>query len=133
VCHAPYLQRELVESFAVEQSAAALAEDAVFRDQAQERSVAGRATVAGMWQAWLADGFDEAQVDVHAFVGDDTTAALEFRFRGRHRGHFMGIAPTGREVAIPMALFCGIAAGRIRRATLYYNAGTLLRQLGLAL
>jgi hypothetical protein len=44
----------------------------------------------------------------------------------------MGLPPTGQEVAIPMALFCQIKAGQIQRATLYYDAGTLLRQLKLA-
>ena len=41
--------------------------------------------------------------------------------------------PTGREVAIPMALFCWIETHEIRQASLYDDAGTLLRQLGLAL
>ena len=45
----------------------------------------------------------------------------------------MGIPPTGRAVAIPMALFCEIERQEIQLASLYYDAGTLLRQLGLAL
>jgi predicted ester cyclase len=45
----------------------------------------------------------------------------------------MGIPPTGREIAVPMALFFWIDAEQIRQVTLYYDAGTLLRQLGLAL
>jgi hypothetical protein len=45
----------------------------------------------------------------------------------------MGILPTGREVVVPMALFCWIEAREIRKASLHYDAGTLLRQLGLAL
>ena len=127
-CH----NRQLVEAFVTER-AAALAEDAVFWDQAQSRSFAGRALVEGMWRAFFAEGFAEVRIEIHRLIADDTAAALEFTFCGRHQGRFMGIPPTSREVAIPMALFCWIEAREIRRASLYYDAGTLLRQLGLAL
>jgi steroid delta-isomerase-like uncharacterized protein len=110
-----------------------LAEDVVFGDQAQSRSFTGRAAVEAMWQALFADGFADVQIEIHTLIADDMAVALEFIFRGRHHGRFMGIPPTGQEVAIPMALFCQIEAGQIRRATLFYDAGTLLRQLGLVL
>jgi steroid delta-isomerase-like uncharacterized protein len=125
--------RQLVEAFVTEQAAVALSEEAVFCDQAQSRSFAGRAAIESVWRAFFADGFAEMRVEIHMLIADDTTAALEFTFSGRHRGRFMGIPPTGREVTIPMALFCWIEAQEIRKANLYYDAGTLLRQLGLAL
>jgi len=128
-----HLNRQLVEAFVVERAAVALTEDVILRDTAQSRLFAGRAAVEAVWQAFFADGFAEVRIEIPTLIGDDAAAALEFTFRGRHRGRFMGIAPTGREVAIPMGLFCWIEAGRIRQATLYYDAGTLLRQLGLAL
>jgi steroid delta-isomerase-like uncharacterized protein len=126
-------KRQLVEAFVVDRAIMALAEDVVFSDEAQSRSFAGRAAVAAAWEKLFAGGFAEVRIEVHTLIADDAAAALDFTFRGRHRGRFMGIPPTGREVGIPMALFCGIEAGQIRRATLYYDAGTLLRQLGLAL
>jgi steroid delta-isomerase-like uncharacterized protein len=127
------LNRQLVEAFVVGRSAVVLAEDVVFGDQAQSRSFTGRAAVEAIWQALFVDGFADVRIDIHTFIADDMAAALEFIFRGRHHGRFMGLPPTGQEVAIPMALFCQIEAGRIRRATLFYDAGTLLRQIGLAL
>jgi steroid delta-isomerase-like uncharacterized protein len=128
-----HLNRHLLEAFVVEGTAMALAEEVVFWDQAQSRSFAGRAAVEAVWQALFADGFAEVRIEAHTLITDDTAAALEFTFRGWHRGRFMGIPPTGREVVIPMALFCWIEAGQIQQASLYYDAGTLLRQLGLAL
>jgi steroid delta-isomerase-like uncharacterized protein len=128
-----YLNRQLVEALVTEWSAVALAEDIVFRDQAQSRSFAGRALVEAVWRALFADGFAEVRIEIQMLIADDTAAALEFTFRGRHQGRFMGIPPTGREVTIPMALFCSIEAREIQQASLYYDAGTLLRQLGLAL
>jgi len=127
------LNRQLVEAFVVERTAVALAEDVVLWDQAQSRSYAGRAAVEAVWQAFFADSFADVQIEIHTLIADDMAATLEFIFRGRHHDRFMGIPPTGQEIAIPMALFCWIEAGKIRRATLYYDAGTLLRQLGLAL
>ena len=128
-----HLNRQLVEAFVVGRAAVALAEDVVLWDQAQSRSFAGRAAVEAVWQALFVDGFAKVRIEIHTLIADDIAAALEFIFRGRHQGHFMGLPPTGQEVAIPMALFCQIESGQIRRATLYYDAGTLLRQLGLAL
>jgi steroid delta-isomerase-like uncharacterized protein len=125
--------RQLVEAFVVGRTFVALAEDVVFGDEAQSRSFAGRTAVEAMWQALLVDGFAEARIEIHMIIADDMAVALEFFFRGRHHGRFMGLPPTGQEVAIPMALFCQIKAGQIQRATLYYDAGTLLRQLKLAL
>jgi steroid delta-isomerase-like uncharacterized protein len=128
-----HLNRQLVEAFVVGRSAVVLAEDVVFGDQAQSRSFTGRAAVEAIWQALFVDGFADVRIEIHTFIADDMAAALEFIFRGRHHGRFMGLPPTGQEVAIPMALFCRIEAGQIRRATLFYDAGTLLRQIGLAL
>ena len=126
-----HLNRQLVEAFVVGQTAVALAEDVVLWDQAQSRAFAGRSAVEAVWQALLADGFAEVRIEIHTLIAEETRAALEFIFCGRHCGRFMGIPPTGREVAIPMALFFAIEAGQIQRASLYYDAGTLLRQLGL--
>jgi predicted ester cyclase len=86
-----------------------------------------------MWRAFFIEGFAEVRIEIHRLIADEHAAALEFTFRGRHQGRFMGIPPTSREVVIPMALFCRIEAREIRQASLYYDAGTLLRQLGLAL
>ena len=127
------LNRQLAESFVVERSAVALTEDVVLWDQAQSRSFAGRAAVEAVRQALFVDGFAEVRIEVGRLIAEESVAALEFTFFGRHRGRFMGIPPTDRKIAIPMALFCVIEAGQVRRASLYYDAGTLLRQLGLAL
>jgi predicted ester cyclase len=45
----------------------------------------------------------------------------------------MGLPATGREVALPMIIVCHIAAEKIQQAAMYYDAGSLLRQLGMAI
>lgn len=123
--------RRLIEAFAIERDPSVLAEDIVFRDQAQERSFHGREAVAGVLNDFFIHGFTRAHTDVQTMVVDETEAALAFVFHGRQDGFFMGIPPTRQEVAVPMVMLCQLHDGQIRQAVLYYNAGTLLRQLGL--
>ena len=125
--------RHLAEAFVADYRAAVLAEDVVLRDEAQGRTFTGQAEVEALLRAFYVEGFPGAQSHVRCIVADEAAAVLEFTFRGRQDGPFMGISPTGREVALPMTIVFRMAHGQIRSARLYYDAGTLLRQLGLAL
>jgi len=125
--------RSLMESFALERDPAVLADDVILHDQAQERSFCGREAVAAFLNAFFAQGLARTQTKVEMAIIDETNAALEFTFHGWHEGVFMGIPPTRQEVNLPMVMLCQMESGRIKQAALYYNAGTLLRQLGLAL
>jgi steroid delta-isomerase-like uncharacterized protein len=125
--------RRLLEAFALEQDAAVLAEDVVLLDQAQERSFYGREAVIAFLNTFFIHGFSQTEAKVQSMIVDEAEAALVFTFYGRQDGPFMGIPPTRQEVDVPMVLVCQITDNWIQRATLYYNAGTLLRQLGLGL
>ncbi|MCI0394871.1 MAG: ester cyclase [Chloroflexi bacterium] len=105
----------------------------VLLEQGQGRTFTGRLAVQKLLQAFLADGFATAQVELHTSARDEQAAVWEFTFTGRHSGRFMGLPPTGRNVCLPMAVVCQIREGQVTRMALYYDAGTLLRQLGLAL
>jgi steroid delta-isomerase-like uncharacterized protein len=110
----------------------ALAEDVILRDQAQDRAFTGREAVQAFLRATLVDGFTDVVLTPQTVVTDEQTAVLECTFQGRHSGRFMGLPATGRVAMVPMAIVCRIAHGQIQQATLYYDAGALLRQLGLA-
>jgi steroid delta-isomerase-like uncharacterized protein len=124
--------RRLIEAFALAQDASVLAEDVLLCDLAQERSFHGRGAVTALFNAFFRQGFTQIRTEVQATVIDEEQAALIFVFHGRQDGLFLGIPPTHLEVAVPMVLLCQVEAEQIKRAALYYNAGTLLRQLGLA-
>ncbi len=111
----------------------ALADDVLFIDQAQALTYTGRAAAEILLCSFFTFGFSHARVDAPTLTINNETAVLEFTFRGRQSSSFLGIAPTGRTVAVPMVLTCGIRDGQVWRANLCYDAGTLLRQLGLAL
>jgi hypothetical protein len=123
--------RHLIVAF-LERDPDVLTEDVVLQDLAQERLFRGREAVTAVLDAFFVQGFTGAQVEVQTLLVDEQGAALAFIFRGRQDGSFLDIPPTQLAVCIPMVLICRIDAGRITWSSLYYNAGTLLRQLGLA-
>ncbi len=123
--------RHLIEAF-LARDPDVLAEDVVVQDLAQERLFRGREAVTAVLDAFFVQGFTGAQVEVQTLLVDEQGAALAFIFRGRQDGPFLDIPPTRLPVCVPMVLICRIDAGRITWGSLYYNAGTLLRQLGLA-
>ena len=84
-------------------------------------------------QAAFVEAFADVSLTPRCRVVDERTAALEFEFHGRQIGRFLGIPATGRTVDVPMTLVCENRRGWNPGAALYYDAGTVLRQLGVAL
>ena len=125
--------QQLLEQFIHNPPMLALADDIILIDHAQARTYTGRAAAEILLCNFFTFGFTHAQIDAPTLTIDNGTAVLKFTFHGRQTGSFLGIAPTGRAVAVPMVLTCGIRDGQVWRANLCYDAGTLLRQLGLAL
>jgi steroid delta-isomerase-like uncharacterized protein len=85
-------------------------------------------------QSWLM-AFPDAKIEIINMVADEETVATEFRGRGRHTGPLMGLAgeipATGK--AIDMA-FCEVMRfknGKTTSTHLYFDAATMMRQLGL--
>lgn len=125
--------RRLMEVFAREPAAAPLMDGVIWQDMAQNCTYRGRAAVAGLLRAFFVEGFPAARAEVQHLLADEETAVLQFTFHGRQDGPFMGIPATGREVSVPMIIVCHIATERIQQAAMYYDAGSLLKQLGMAL
>ena len=50
--------------------------------------------------------------------------------RGRHRGAFMGIAPTDKEVVVGGVWIAHLSGGQIKEQWVYFDALGLLRQIG---
>ena len=66
----------------------------------------------------------------HRHVTDDAVV-LEVLIRGTHMGPWRGLPATGRRVEIPL---CGVytfdSSDRLSGEKIYYDRGTVLRQLG---
>lgn len=79
------------------------------------------------------EAFPDQRNEVHAVHHADEAVIVEFDLLGTHTGPFLGFDPTGREFRARMValfLFEG-AAERITCERIYFDALTILRQLGL--
>jgi predicted ester cyclase len=50
--------------------------------------------------AMLDDAFSEQRYEVHHVIGEADTVVIDATMHGRHTGSFLGIPPTGREIAL---------------------------------
>ena len=59
-----------------------------------------KASVRGFYQAIFA-AFDSSQLTFHEVFGSGESLCINFTMTGTHRGEFMGVPATGREIALP--------------------------------
>ena len=95
--------------------------------QVQKGPEAGMA-VGQMFATAFPDGKLEIQ-RIHA-VGD--VAVTEFIGRGTHRGDLMGIAPTGRQISVPICNVIEVRDGKIFAEREYMDMLHMMQQLGVA-
>jgi predicted ester cyclase len=88
----------------------------------------GRATVESMIRWFHEQAFD-ARAEIKSLVADDTRAAIEAEFIGRHTGEFAGIAATNRDIRVPYSVSYDLKGGRISALRIYGLTGDLVRAL----
>jgi steroid delta-isomerase-like uncharacterized protein len=85
-------------------------------------------------QGW-ATAFPDSRVEVTNIVAGEEGAVIEFRGRGTHTGPLNGpageIPATGRSVDIPFCEVMQIKNGKITSVHTYFDAATMMGQLGL--
>jgi len=123
----------LFAALAAAPAQAPLSDHAILEDYGQSMVYRGRQAVITVLRAYFGLGFPNGRIEIHAAFSNPPARAVAFTFLGRQDGVFLGIPATGREVAVPMMLLYRLAEGHIHYLAWYYDAGTLLRQLGLAL
>lgn len=80
--------------------------------------------------AWLA-GFPDLQFTVEGLIAEGDRVVSYSRMRGTHTGVWLGIAPTGREVSLPMIVIQRIAHGKIAEDWVLVESLGFYQQLGL--
>jgi steroid delta-isomerase-like uncharacterized protein len=80
----------------------------------------------------LRAAFPDWYSTVEELVVEGDTVVERWTGRGTHRGEFQGIAPTGREVAVPGVVFYRLREGQIVEFRGAFDALSLLQQLGAA-
>jgi predicted ester cyclase len=63
-------------------------------------------------------------------VAEDGKIAVYAMFHGTHGGPLLGLAPTGKTVAVPFMIIYVVANDKIVDHHIVLNEGELLRQLG---
>ncbi|MFI5620645.1 ester cyclase [Streptomyces sp. NPDC051567] len=84
----------------------------------------GLRATAATWR----EGFDFSFDRTRQLAEGDTVTTL-WNWTGTHRGEFMGVAPTGREVTMAGCTTFRLEDGRIAEGWWYYDAPGLMRQL----
>lgn len=106
-----------------------LTEDCIFDDRALRRVWHGRAGARDYYRMWWdAFGIRPETGGRHA-AGEDLLV-VETDFIGTHVGTFLGVAPTGKEVSVPMAIFVTFDKGLLSGERFYWNPADLLSQIG---
>jgi len=79
---------------------------------------------------YLHSAFDGARAELVSILAAGDKVAVHDRLRGTHRGEFLGIAATGRDVDVDFIHIFRVAEGRIVERWGVADTTTLLRQLG---
>jgi steroid delta-isomerase-like uncharacterized protein len=73
--------------------------------------------------------FPDMRISVRRSLCDGDTVVSEEVMEGTHKGPFAGLAPTGRQVQLPMVHVTVVQDGRIVERTAYHDTAGILRQL----
>jgi predicted ester cyclase len=99
---------------------------------AGSKGVAGYREVMETWSS----AFPDSTVDTTHLIDGGDTGAIQFVFRGTHNGPLQTptgpIAPTGRSVEVSVCNVFHTQGGKVTEANSYFDAATMMRQLGLA-
>lgn len=74
--------------------------------------------------------FPDGRISIEDLVAEGDRVAVRWTFRGTHRGVFMGIAPTGKEVEMGAMDLVRIAGGKIAETWSNVDMMAMMRQLG---
>lgn len=106
--------------------------ECVFEDRALGLRLEGRAGAARYYRLWWdALGVTvERPEDGASYWATDGTYIAEAAYRGSHAGPFLGLAPTGRAIALRFTVIVGFRDGLMAGERFYYDLAGLLRQMG---
>lgn len=105
-------------------------ETARYEDQAWGERYEGGQGVRSFYEQ-LMKALPDLKIDVQRRHVTDDAIVMEVMIRGTHLGEWRGLPPTGRRVDVSL---CGVytfdSDDRLAGEKIYYDRGTVLRQLG---
>jgi len=120
--------REVLEAYWTSHDPKYVAEDAVFTMMPTGEEIKGRDAIAKHLDNFY-HGSLTAHAEVVSSMFSDKQGLLEATAIGKHTGAFGGIAATGKDVRVPLAVSYEIENGLIKRARIYLMANVLFSQI----
>ena len=74
--------------------------------------------------------FPDLSIEVNPLVGKGDMVAAQLTHRGTHKGEFMGIAPTGKQVTVTTIGIYRFASSKLKEAWINMDELGMLKQLG---
>ena len=131
------LVRSLYDIFndrAFDRIAQYVTDDYTVRNVATGDTFKGADGYSQFMQGW-AEAFPDANVEIVSVMAGENGASVEFIGRGTQTGTFhtpMGdIPPTGKSVEVPFCDVHQIRDGKVTESHMYFDAATIMRQLGI--
>lgn len=76
------------------------------------------------------EAFPDARIDIHEIICEGDLVAFTGTFSGTHQGPFMGVEPTGEEIAIAGTAMHRVEDGKVAETWATWNMLSLLQQVG---
>jgi predicted ester cyclase len=99
-------------------------------DTAQELFVPDHVEAAKQEAADFREGFPDVVSTIEDLIAEGDKVVARWRSRATHRGEYMGIAPTGKEVEFTGISIYRIEAGKIAESWNVEDKLSLMRQIG---
>ena len=78
----------------------------------------------------FATAFPDGQIAVEGSISEGDTVASRWIMTGTHRGDFMGVPPTGREITMKGIDFSRVVDGKIAEHWAQFDAIGVMQQIG---
>jgi steroid delta-isomerase-like uncharacterized protein len=115
----------------LDETLATLHPDCVFEDLPLGLAYHGKAGAAEYYKTW----WNAFSIEVKGIARHWTTEGnmiAETRYFGKHTGNFHGLAPTGRDIELRLAVVISFRDGLMLGERFYYDLSSLLTQLGVS-
>jgi steroid delta-isomerase-like uncharacterized protein len=91
--------------------------------------VRGRSALMQMFTVW-GTGFPDGRVTIEEMLAEGDQVAKRWIYHGTHSGEFMGIAATGKEIAMTAITIYRISSGKVAECWWSYDTLGAMQQLG---
>lgn len=78
----------------------------------------------------LRTAFPDVHFTIDDMVAEGDNVAVRYTWTGTHRGEYMGISPTGKQMSVTMAGFYRFAGGKELDVVTYVDMLNFYQQLG---